>query len=70
MIAEQLCAGTIILYQGYAEMKVVMNKQKEKNSSKCKILKGHRVIISPDVIEALKRAERIAKQRKWGAERK
>ena len=68
MIAEQLCAETIILHQGYAEMKVVMNKQKEKNLGKCKILKGHRVITRPDVIEALERAERIAKQRKWGAE--
>jgi len=68
IIAEQLCAETIILHQGYAEMKVVMNKQKEKNSGKCKILKGHGVITRPDVIEALERAERIAKQRKWGAE--
>ena len=63
MIAEQLCTETIILHQEYAEMKAVMDTQKERNSGKCKILKDDRVVARPDVIEALEGAARIAKQK-------
>jgi len=63
MIAEQLCTETIILHQEYAEMKAVMDTQKERNSGKCKILKDDRVVARPDVVEASEGAARIAKQR-------
>ena len=63
MIAEQLCTETTILHQEYAEMKAVMDIQKERNSGKCKILKDDRVVARPDVVEASEGAKRIAKQR-------
>ena len=64
MIAEQLYTETTILHQEYAEMKAVIDIQKERNSGKCKIQKDDRFVIRPDIIEALKKAEKIAKQRR------
>jgi len=57
-IAEQLHAETAILHQEFAEMKAVMDTWKERDSGKHKILKGHRVVTRPEVIEALEGAER------------
>jgi len=59
-----LYAETAILRQEFAEMKAVMDTRKERDSGKCKILKGHRVITRPEVIEALEGAERITKERR------
>ena len=53
MIIEQLYAEAIILHEEYAEMKAVIDIQKERNSGKYKILKGQCVIARSDVIEAL-----------------
>ena len=63
-IAEQLCAETAILHREFAEMKAVMDTRKERDSGKRKILKGHRVVTRPDVIEALEEAERSTKERR------
>ena len=53
MIMEQLCAEATIVHEEYAEIKAVIDTQKERNSDKCKILKGQSVIARPDIIEAL-----------------
>ena len=63
MIMEQLYAETTILHQEYAEMKSVIDTQKERNSGKWKLLKDDRVVARPDVVEASEGAKRIAKQR-------
>ena len=62
-IAEQLYTETAILHQEFAEMKAVMDTRKERDSGTCKVLKGHRVVTGPEVIEALAKAERITKKR-------
>ena len=53
MSVEQLYTEITILHQEYAEIKAVIDTQKERNSDKCKILKGQSVIARPDIIEAL-----------------
>ena len=44
IIAQQLYTETTIRHQKYAEMKAVIDTQKEMNSGKCKILKDDRVV--------------------------
>ena len=61
-IAEHLCAETTILRQEFARMKAVVDTQKERDSGKGEILKGHGVFTRPDVIEALEGCRKKGKE--------
>ena len=52
------------MHKELSEIKAVMDSRKEKESGKYKILKGHRVITRPEVIEALEGAESVMKKRR------
>ena len=63
-IAEYLHVDNTLLRQANTEMKGIIGKRAERQSTKCIILKGKFIITDEGICNQLKAAERITKQKK------